>query len=133
MKKITSTLSLLIVICVGQAFAQQKKAESENPNVTFCNAVKDNDTLKYADLVKCGELTQPYYKELKIKSFVMSVNENGAFKDIVNEGGKLSKENMDFIKSLEAKHINKLIIEDVKVLEANGTERKMRGITINLK
>ena len=108
------------------------------PNVSFCNAVNINDTIKYADLVKCDELTQPY-KELKIKSFTFSYSipssenkDEQLFVDYSNIGSKLNKQILDVLKTLEAKKVKKILIEQVVILEADGTERKMKGIIINL-
>ncbi len=83
---------------------------------------------------------QPY-KELKIKSFIFSVlippadgKGEGVFIDYENTGSKLNKQILDVLKTLEAKKVKKILIEKVIIIEADGkTERKMRGIVINLK
>lgn len=140
MKKTILTSVLLALLSTTSILAQTKVNSDSIPNVSFCNAVKENDTIKYSDLGKCDEIMQPY-KELKIKSFVFSflipsadVKGEGAFVDYPNTGSKLNKQTLDVLKTLEAKKVKKILIENVIIIEADGkTERKMRGIAVNLK
>lgn len=140
MKKIILTSLLLALLGITSVLGQTKGNSDSIPNVSFCNAVKENDTIKYSALGKCDEIMQPY-KELKIKSFVFSflipsadVKGEGAFEDYSNTGSKLNKQTLDVLKTLEAKKVKKILIENVIIIEADGkTERKMRGIVINLK
>jgi len=111
-----------------------------NPNVAFCGATKNNDVIKYEDLLKCDEVTLPY-EELKIKSFSLSAmipgekdRENSMFVDSKNQGSKLSKESLDLIKRCVQRKGTKILIENVIVFETDGkSERKFEGISINLK
>jgi len=130
---------LLTMLSATVLFGQTKVYPDKIPNVSFCNAVNLNDTIKYSDLVKCDEVMQPY-KELKIKSFTFSFlvppsdgKGESLFMDYANAGGKLNIQILDMLKTFEAKKVKKILIEEVKVLEADGkTERKMKGININL-
>ncbi|MDP1746345.1 MAG: hypothetical protein Q8L90_12250 [Bacteroidota bacterium] len=139
MKKIILTSVLLTLISTTLTFGQTKVNSDNIPNVIFCNAAHENDTIKYSDLVKCIEITQPY-KELKIKSFTVSFlfppadgKGESLFLDYSNTGGKLSEQILDVFKTLEAKKVKKIIIEQVTVLDVDGkTERKMKGTVINL-
>lgn len=139
MKKIILTPVLLTMISTTLIFGQTKLNSDNIPNVTFCNATHENDTLKYSDLVKCVEITQPY-KELKIKSFTVSFlfpptdgQGEALFLDYSNTGSKLSEQILDVFKTLEAKKVKKILIEQVMVFDVDGkTERKMKGTVINL-
>jgi len=138
MKKTILIAVLLTLIGTRLTYGQTKVTTDNIPNVSFCKAVNINDTIKYADIVKCDELTQPY-KELKIKSFTFSYSIPSAdnkdeqiFVDYSNTGSKLNKQILDVLKTLEVKKVKRILIEQVVVLEADGTERKMKGIIINL-
>ncbi|MDO9186752.1 MAG: hypothetical protein Q7W13_12135 [Bacteroidia bacterium] len=139
MKKIILTPVLLTMISTTLTFGQTKVNSDNIPNVTFCNAAHENDTIRYSDLVKCVEITQPY-KELKIKSFTVSFlfppadgKGEALFLDYSNTGGKLSEQILDVFKTLEAKKVKKILIEQVVILDADGkTERKMKGTVVNL-
>lgn len=139
MKKIILTPVLLTMISATLTFGQTKVNSDNIPNVSFCNATHENDTIKYSDLIKCVEITQPY-KELKIESFTVSflmpANEGKGeelFLDYSNTGGKLNQQILDVLKTLEAKNVKKILIEQVVVLDVDGkTERKMKGTVINL-
>ena len=108
--------------------------------MAFCGATKNNDVIKYEDLLKCDAVTLPY-KEPKIKSFSVSAmipgekaEENSMFVDSKNEGSKLSKESLDLIKRCVQRKGTKILIENVIVIETDGkSERKSEGISINLK
>ncbi len=140
MKKAITTSVLLTLISTTLIFGQTKVNSGNIPNVIFCNAAHENDTIKYSDLSKCDEITQPY-KELKIKSFTVSflmppIDGKGEalFLDYSNTGGKLNQQILDVLKTLESKKVKKILIEQVMVLDADGkTERKMKGTVINLK
>lgn len=139
MKKIILTPVLLTMISATLTFGQTKGNSDNIPNVTFCNATHENNTITYSDLVKCNEITPPY-KELKIKSFRVSFlfppseeRAEAMFLDYSNTGAKLNEKILELFKTLEAKKVKKIFIEQVMVVDADGkTERKMRGIIINL-
>jgi hypothetical protein len=133
MKKLNLILVLLTVFSASETFGQKQKGYSKSPHVTLCQATTDNDTLTYDDLLKCNELSTTD-KELKIKSFTLSVNVNGSFIDIENQGAKLSGQAITIFKPSQEKQVKKLIIENVKVIDANSkTERTIKGIVINIK
>jgi len=121
-------------------FTNAQNKQMPNPNVAFCGATKNNDVIKYEDLLKCDEVTLPY-KELKIKSFSMSAmipgekaGENGKFVHSKNEGSKLSKEYLGLIKKCAQRKGTKILIENLIVIDVDGkSERKFEGISINLK
>ncbi len=132
MKTILS-LALLTMFGTAANFAQN----TDNvPNPILCGAAKSGDVISYADLAKCDELTLPY-KELKVKSFVLSyavksTDGQRLFVEHTNSGAKLSDAIKAAIKTLEAKKVEKVLIENVVVLEQDGTERKMTGLDIRL-
>ncbi|MES2286032.1 MAG: hypothetical protein V4547_10120 [Bacteroidota bacterium] len=139
MKKATLTSVLLTLISTTLTFGQTKVNSDNIPNVIFCNAAHENDTITYSELVKCAEITQPY-KELKIKSFTVIFlfppadgKGESLFLDYSNTGGKLNQQILDVLKTLESKKVKKILIEQVMVLDVDGkTERKMKGTIINL-
>ena len=138
MKK--TIFSILILLIVSANFTNAQNKQIPNPNVAFCGATKNNDVIKYEDLLKCDAVTLPY-KEPKIKSFSVSAmipgekaEENSMFVDSKNEGSKLSKESLDLIKRCVQRKGTKILIENVIVIETDGkSERKFEGISINLK
>lgn len=138
MKTIIAATALITVLSTSVIFGQAKAYQDEVPNVSFCGAMNSNDKIRYSDLGKCDEVLQPH-KELKIKSFTMAFlvpapdgKGDGIFMDFPNTGSKLNKETLDALNTLKDKNVKKVVIEHVVVLEANGTERKMKGIDIRL-
>ena len=137
MKKIFLSILLLAIVSTIPAFGQRKEKRAI-PKVSFCGATKDYDVVKYADLGKCEELTQPY-GELQIKSFKIRAlippkdgNGEGMYVDKINVGSKLTKESIKFIKTFEAKKVKVLLFEEVIIIAPNGKNRKMEGLKINL-
>ena len=142
MKKTILAAVLFTMMSTTLIYGQTKEVKKEEaPDITFCGTTKGEANLTYADIVKCDEIMLKD-KSLKIKSFNISFMvpaENpkdgaGLFIDRKNEGNKFSKENMEILKTLEAKKSKKLLIENVIALEADGkTERKLHGLAISLK
>ena len=136
MKTILSA-ALLTVLSTSAIFGQTK--EKTKSQVTFCNIISEQNeiSIKYSDLGKCDELLT-VDKNLKIKSFTISAKvfskdlKEDIWVDKTNAGGKLSKENLDFIKKLETEKVKKILIESVIALDGTG-EKKISGLVINLK
>ncbi|MES2593105.1 MAG: hypothetical protein V4608_14575 [Bacteroidota bacterium] len=137
MKTVIAATALITMLSTSVIFGQAKAYQDEIPNVSFCGAMNQNDKIRYSDLENCDEVLQPY-KELKIKSFTLAYmipspeGKGGVFVDFPNTGGKLNQQTLDALKTLKDKNVKKIMIEAVVVLEANGTERKMKGINISL-
>lgn len=138
MKKLIFTAILFTILNTNLSFGQEKAKELPVPNVTLCGATKDNDMVKYADLLKCDELMLPY-KQLKIKSFTFVYalpadgKGDGIFIDIPNTGSKFNNQILDILKTAEAKKVYRLLIENVIVYDTDGTsERKFTGINIKV-
>jgi hypothetical protein len=133
MKTILSVI-LLSMFGAVTSFAQNT---DHVPTPVLCGAAKSGDVLSYADIAKCEELTSPY-KEVKIKSFVLAYTVTGAdgnavFVEYNNTGGKFGNDIKEALKTLEAKKVKKVLIENVLVIDKDGSERKMKGLDVVLK
>lgn len=131
MKTILSVV-LLTMLGITTTLAQ---TDDNLPHAILCSAQNPGDTLTYAELIECNELTQPF-KEIQVQSFKVCFKipegNGGLFYEYSNFGSKLNPEIKEIIKTLKSQGVKKLLIESVVVLTPNGDTRKMRGININL-
>lgn len=130
------TIFSAFFLTMFSATAAYAQTAGDIPNAILCCASKPGDTITYAELIKCDELTHPS-KEVKVKSFKLSfaVSEGAGalYHEYNNTGGKLSKEVKDVLSTLESKRVKKLLIENVVVLTPRGDIRNIKGIDVNLK
>lgn len=129
-------VSIVLLTMFGTTINFAQSNDNNTPTPILCGATKSGDVIKYADIAKCTELTLPY-KELKVKSFVVSYAEKSAegqrlFVEHKNFGAKLNDEIKDVFKTLEAKKVEKVLIENVVIIDQNGEERKMPGLFVRL-
>ncbi len=105
-------IAALIIISTAAIFGQAKGKAKTKAEVLFCNTSSKYSkfTMKYADLGKCNELLT-IDKKLKIKKFNLSYKDGSGFVDMGNTGSKFNKEIRDFLKTCEARKINRIIIE----------------------
>lgn len=111
------------------AVAQNKKTSE----ITICKHTENVFTI--AELEKCSMLV-PVDEKVKVKSFVVSLTikeiSGNVFKDIQVNGNFFSKEALDAIKSSKDK-ISKIIIENVKAVDAMKNEKTLVGLEFSLK
>lgn len=134
--------ALLISNIAKAQIGYSRRNSSKQPAVyiSFCGAVKDRNTLKYADVLKCKKITLSSanytVKSFGVTAMVRPDNDKEApaiYIAAANTGCNLSDESIDLIKRLINQNGKKLIIEDIMLLEPDGkTIKKINGLEINV-
>jgi hypothetical protein len=128
MKKLLLTSAVLMFLATAAAAQSQKKSE-----ITICKHTENAFTL--AELEKCNMLL-PLDESVKVKSFVVSLKGKGknedVFKRISIEGNNFNREALEAIKSSQ-ESISKIVIEDVRVWNAEKQQRIVQGLEFYLK
>jgi len=101
------------------------------PSISFCGASKDNDIIKFDDLLKCHELTL-LNSDSKIVSYEVGFNETSMFKMIVVKGNVMSDSDVNFLYSRKDKEVNTLFISDVILDSDNNMKNDIKGLKLKL-
>jgi len=131
----TKTKSIIVVLSFGfittATFSQTQNKVDDKIQATFCN-IKDQDVVKYADLLKCDEVICPD-ENYRIVFFTFCFFKRGTYNDCPNSYGKFNSSNLKILKTLEQQKVKRIMIENIKVIEKNGTKEKyIKGLVINL-
>jgi len=106
---------------------------STSPTFAFCNGTKDKDTINSLNFDSCLELIS-LDKNLAVLSysiaFLVSNDKDSAYADYSVTGSKTAKEVIDALKKYKPK---KIMIEQVKVTDSNGTIKKCPGLVLYVK
>jgi hypothetical protein len=128
MKKLLLSSAVLMFLATAAVAQTQKKSE-----ITICKHTENTFTL--AELEKCNMLL-PIDESVKVKSFVVSLllkeKTGDVYRDFQVNGNNFSPEVLEVIKSSKDK-ISKILIENVKVVDAKKNEKVIAGLVINLK
>jgi hypothetical protein len=101
------------------------------PSISFCGASKDNDIIKFDDLLKCHELTL-FNSDSKIVSYEVGFNESDMFKTIVVKGNAMSDNDVKFLYSRKGKEVNTFFISDIKLDSENNSDNLIKGLKLKL-
>jgi hypothetical protein len=147
MKKKLLTIALFSLVNKNQIFGQEKMSIVDHgPRINFCGAIKDNDSVKFSELLLCNGLTledsnlnskadatSSDQVTSQIISFQIGFSEDGMYKAIKNIGSKFSKETLEFLKHTKDKKIQKVYVDEIITLDSKTKEEiKMSGISISL-
>ncbi|MDF2438085.1 MAG: hypothetical protein K0Q95_2461 [Bacteroidota bacterium] len=121
------TLSIF-AFCISSTFGIAQNSKS--PEVTICKST--SSTFSVAELEKC-HMVVPADEKLKVKSFLLNylvAGSNGdVFIDIPVQGNNFSPKALATLKE-KAGSIKKIVVEQVVVVDATHTEKKISGMEI---
>jgi hypothetical protein len=129
MNKLFFSIVLLILFNNSEVIGQTQTKKV--PSISFCGASKDDDVIKFDDLLKCHELTL-LNSDSKIVSFEVGFNESSMFKMIVVKGNVMSDSDVKFLYSRNGKEVNTLFISDVKLDSDNNSDNQIKGLKLKL-
>jgi hypothetical protein len=110
---------------IGQT--QTKKV----PSISFCGASKDDDVIKFDDLLKCHELTL-LNSDSKIVSYEVGFNESGLYKTFKVDGNVWDENMVKFLYKKKGTEVKVLFISDVKLDSDNNSDNQIKGLKLKL-
>lgn len=147
MKQYLFAIAVLLLININPIIGQEKLQGIQHElRINFCGAIKDNDSIKYSELLLCNGLTLEDSNLLskadttssdqttsQIISFELGFIDNDLFKTIKNIGSKFSNQTLEFLKYINDKKIQKVYVSEIITLDSKTKEeKKMSGIKISL-
>lgn len=147
MKQYLLAIAVLLLININPIIGQEKLQGIQHElHINFCGAIKDNDSIKYSELLLCNGLTLEDSNLLskadttssdqttsQIISFELGFIDNDMFKTRKNIGSKFSNQTLEFLKYINDKKIQEVYVSEIITLDSKTKEeKKMSGIKISL-
>ena len=128
MNKFIFSMVLLIIFNNSEIFGQTQS--NKVPSISFCGASKDDDVIKFDDLLKCHELTL-LNSDSKIVSFKVGYNESGMYKEFEVKGN-WDEDMVKWLNNKKGSDIKALFISDVKLDSDNNIDNQIKVLKLNL-
>ena len=129
MNKLFFSIVLLISFNNSEVIGQTQTKKV--PSISFCGASKDDEVIKFDDLLKCHELTL-LNSDSKIVSYEVGFNESDMFKTFKVNGNVWDEDNVKWLYKKKGTEVKVLFITDVKLDSDNNSDNQIKGLKLKL-
>jgi hypothetical protein len=129
MNKLFFSIVLLISFNNSEVIGQTQTKKV--PSISFCGASKDDEVIKFDDLLKCHELTL-LNSDSKIVSYEVGFNESGLYKTFKVDGNTWDENMVKFLNKKKGTEVKVLFITDVKLDSDNNSDNQIKGLKLKL-
>jgi hypothetical protein len=129
MNKLLFSIVLLISFNNSEVIGQTQTKKV--PSISFCGASKDDEVIKFDDLLKCHELTL-LNSDSKIVSYEVGFNESGLYKTFKVDGNTWDENMVKFLNKKKGTEVKVLFITDIKLDSDNNSDNQIKGLKLKL-